>query len=297
MASVRRAPATPSGDPNVAAFLTWFLPGAGHVYLGRAASGLLAFGVVGGLYLLGLALSQGMGFEFLQAELRGPLAPVLAPEAGNLGGLLWQMRQHGYGPGYPRPWPEWIALGTTLTAVSGVLNVCLMVQAHSLARLPKGAALAARRSPAFFAFLAWLAPGLGHLAQGRRRRAILVGGSLLLLLLLGTLLAEGSNLDRERHYYYWGGQVLAGAPALLLEWIHGHGRISGEIAFAEAGLVFGCLAGLLNVLAMIDVYGASERQVFGAPEAENPEPVPEPAPDQVPEQGSARPTSAREGRA
>lgn len=290
LAGIRRARGQPSGDPNVAAFLTWFLPGAGHVYLGRFAAGLVAFAVVQGLYLVGLHLSAGMGFEYLQAELRGPLAPVLAPEAGNLGGFLWQMRQHGYGPGYPRPWPEWIALGTSLTAVSGILNVCLMVRAHTLARLPKDGTLPARRSPAFLTMLAWLVPGLGHAAQGRRLRGALVFAALVGLLLVGSLLAEGSNLDRERHYYYWGGQLLAGLPALLLEWIHGHRPITGEIAFAEAGLVFGCLAGLLNVLAMIDVYGVAEREVFGAPG-----PDPQPAPVEASVEASERPAPAREG--
>lgn len=288
LAGMRQAARQPAGDPNVAAFLTWFLPGAGHVYVGRAASGLIAFALVQGIYFVGLWLSGGMGFEYLQPELRGPLAPVLAPEAGNLGGLLWQMRQYGYGPGHPRPWPEWMVLGTTLTAVSGVLNVFLMVHAHTLARLPKGAVLAARRSPAVLVLAAWLVPGLGHLLQGRRLRALLVFCALVGLFAIGSVVAEGSNLDRERHYYYWGGQLLVGLPALLLEGLHGHARIAGEIPFVEAGLVFACLAGLLNVLALIDVYGRAERDNFGTPEpaAETAVVGSEPAPATVRE-GSA----------
>lgn len=273
LAGMRRASRQPSGDPNVAAFLTWFLPGAGHVYLGRVASGLVAFLVVQGLYFLGLRLSGGMGFEYLQPELRGPLAPVLAPEAGNLGGFLWQMRQYGYGPGFPRLWPEWMALGTSLTAISGVLNVCLMVRAHTLARLPLDVTLPLRRSPGFLTMLAWLVPGLGHWFQGRKLRGVIVFAALVGLLVLGTLLAEGSNLDRERHYYYWGGQLLAGAPALLLELFYGGARVTEEIPLAEAGLVFACIGGLLNVLAMIDVYGAAERANFAAPDEAAAQPV------------------------
>lgn len=267
MASLRHAGRQPAGDPNVAAFLTWFLPGAGHLYLGRAGAGLIAFAVVQGVYYLGLVLSGGMGFEYLQPELRGQLAPVLAPEAGNLGALLWQMSQYGYGPDHPRPWPEWMALGTTLTALSGVLNVVLMVHAHTLARSPKGTPLGALRSPALHVGATWLLPGLGHLLQGRRRRALLVFAALLGLFVVGTLLAEGSNLARERHYYYWGGQLLVGLPALLAEAIVGRAPIGGEIPFVEGGLVFACLAGLLNVLAMIDAYGAAERELFGEPGA------------------------------
>jgi hypothetical protein len=40
-------------------------------------------------------------------------------------------------------------------------------------------------------------------------------------------------------------------------------RVEREIAYVDAGLVFGCVAGLLNVLAMIDVYGWSEAQALG----------------------------------
>ncbi len=286
MASLRQVGRQPAGDPNVATFLTWFLPGAGHVYLGRAGAGLIAFAVVQGVYYLGLVLSGGMGFEYLQPELRGALAPVLAPEAGNLGALLWQMSQYGYGPDHPRPWPEWMALGTTLTAISGVLNVFLMVHAHTLARLPKGVPLGPRRSPAFYVGATWLLPGLGHLLQGRRTRGLLVFGALVGLFVVGTLLAEGSNLARERHYYYWGGQILVGLPTLIAEAFVGRAPIRGEIPFAEAGLVFGCLAGLLNVLAMIDVYGAAEREVFGVPEPDEASAV------GAPEQPAA---AAREG--
>ena len=71
------------GEPAVAALLTWFVPGAGHLYLGRPVFALVAFVLVEGVYLLGLKLSGGMGFEFLQHELRAPLAPALAPEAGD----------------------------------------------------------------------------------------------------------------------------------------------------------------------------------------------------------------------
>ena len=86
--------------------------------------------------------------------------------------------------------------------------------------------------------------------------ALLVG-----MLVLGTLLAHGSNLDRERHFYYWAGQFLVGAPAMLLEAFHGHAPIAGEIPYVDAGLVMVCLSGLLNVLALLDVQGQAKAPV------------------------------------
>ncbi|TAJ11650.1 MAG: hypothetical protein EPO68_14310, partial [Planctomycetota bacterium] len=55
---------------TLAILLTWFLPGAGHIYLGRMAFGFGALVVVSGLYYLGLRLAEGMTFEFLDPELR-----------------------------------------------------------------------------------------------------------------------------------------------------------------------------------------------------------------------------------
>ncbi|MCB9916235.1 MAG: hypothetical protein H6828_13990 [Planctomycetes bacterium] len=247
------APARPAGDPNVAALLTWFVPGAGHVYLGRTTFAILAFLVVEGIYILGLKLSGGMGFQFLQEELRGALAPALAPEAGNLGGLLYQMKVFNYGGPNPTAFPATVHLGVMLTAASGVLNALLMSQAHFDARLPRGVR-SMPGSPAFAALLTWLLPGAGHLYQGRKLRGALVFVTIVGLVALGTVLAEGSNLSRERHYYYWGGQFLAGLPGLVMELVHGHAPLAKHVVYGEAGLVLASVGGLLNILAMLDVY-------------------------------------------
>lgn len=258
----------PAGDPTVATLLTWFMPGAGHLYLGRTIFAVVAFILVEGLYLLGLKLSDGMGFEFLQEELRGAMAPALAPEAGNLGALLYQMRSYGFGMPYPRPFPETIALGSALTAASGVLNVVLMCHAHFEARVPREERTGTR-SPALAVLLAWLVPGIGHFFQGRKLRGALVFLTLAGLVVFGTLLAEGSNLSRERHYYYWGGQFMAGLPGLVAEALASGEPLTKHVRYGEAGLVIASVAGLLNILAMLDVYGWGERLWFGgdAPQA------------------------------
>jgi len=259
MPSVR--PPKRSGDPNVAALLTWLLPGAGHLYLGRFRAGLLGFLVVWGLYWLGLELSDGMGFEFLTPELRGSFAPALAPELGNLSGLLWQSQTYGFGPGYPRVFPDTVHIGTLCTACSGLLNLFLMIKAHSDARRIEEPRLG-QISASSACLLGWLVPGGGHLAQGRRKRAVIVFVMLTGLLLLGTWLAEGSNLDRERHFYYWGGQLMGGLPVIGLGQALGQPEVRHEIPYAEAGLVLACLAGLLNILAILDVYGWSEARAL-----------------------------------
>jgi hypothetical protein len=260
------------GDPRFAALLTWFAPGAGHLYLGMPIVGLVAFVVVQGLFFIGLKLSGGMLLEYLEPDLQGPFAAALTPEAANLGMLVYQMKSYAFGVGVPRVWPEFMHLGVTLTALSGLLNAFLMVQAISDARRTESAP----RWTALPVLLTWIVPGLGHWQQGRKLRAAVVFTSLVGLFVLGTLLAEGSNLDRERHFYYWAGQFLVGGPALIAEILHGHALITRDIAYVDGGLGMTCVAGLLNVLAMIDVYNHAERD--GATAAAVSPATPRPAP-------------------
>jgi len=51
---------------------------------------------------------------------------------------------------------------------------------------------------------------------------------------------------------------MVGAPAMVFEGLFGIDRLRGGIEYLDAGLVFGCLAGLLNILAMMDAYTMSE---------------------------------------
>jgi hypothetical protein len=246
------------GDPNVAVLLTWFLPGAGHFYLGRATFGVLALLVLEGLYALGWFLCDGRTFEVLDPELRGPLATLLTPEAGNLGAMLWHLKTSGFGAFEPAPFPPGMVVGGFLTALSGMLNVFVAAHAHLEARMgptrPRGI------HPGALAAATWLVPGLGHWLQGRRLRAALVFVLLCGLLVVGTWLAAGTNLSRERHFYYWSGQFLAGGPALLLEGLFGRARVTGDLPWVDVGLLYGCMAGLLNVLAMLDVVGVAEKR-------------------------------------
>jgi hypothetical protein len=154
-------------------------------------------------------------------------------------------------------------LGSWLTAVSGMLNACWMVRAHLDAR-PNAQVLPVSSRAWIEVLAGWSVPGLGHLLQKRFARGVAVFVLLVGLFLLGTFLADGSNLDRERHFYYWGGQFLLGAPVVLLEGLHGHAHLTRDLAYVDAGLVMVCLAGLLNVLALLDVFCHSEARVQSA---------------------------------
>ncbi len=273
---VETRPAERRGDPSVAVLLTWFLPGAGHMYLGRVGAGLLSFVVVEGLYALGWFLGDGRTFEYLDPELRGPMSTLLTPEAGNLGAMLFHLKSSAFGSAEAVPFPPLIVLASFLSALSGILNLFVAAHAHLDARAGARSSCSAPH-PVRLLAASWFFPGLGHWLQGRRLRAGLVCGVLLALFALGTWLAAGTNLSRERHFYYWSGQFLLGAPALLTEILAGHPRVTRELPWVDVGLLYACMAGLLNVLAMLDVWGVAEQRWL-LPTTPAAAPGPDPAP-------------------
>lgn len=244
--------------------LTWFLPGAGHVALGAWRTALVGFLVVQGLYLAGALLSGGLAFDFLDLELRGRFALVLTPEVGNVGALLaHQMLVPLAAPPNvvpPVPPPSTVHLGSWLTAASGILNIVLMAHAHLAARV--GASRRVDRL-ALELVSGWLVPGAGHVLQGRTRRALVVAVTVVALFALGTLWAQGTNLSREAHFYYWSGQALAGLPAFAAEFARGHPPIDALPQLVDVGIYYACLAGLLNGLIAIDLFAWGESQALG----------------------------------
>ena len=266
MASQER-PSAHSGqapNPNVAALMTWLVPGGGHFYLGNLRTAAIGFVVIQGLYLLGVILSGGMFLEILPPEMRGRFAAALTPEAGNLGALIVHVKAYGFGESVPRPFPGGIHLGVILTASAGILNLLLASSAHHEARRQGRASIeGAAPNPGLMVLAGWILPGAGHFMQGRKARAVAAFLCIASLFVLGTYLAEGSNLDRTRHFYYWAGQTFLGPMAFGAELIHGHPLMTATPAYADGGVVLASIAGMLNVMLLLDVYGYSDARLFG----------------------------------
>jgi hypothetical protein len=113
--------------------------------------------------------------------------------------------------------------------------------------------------------VAWLLPGAGHILQGRKARGLVAFVLVVALFAIGCYLAGGTNLDRTRHFYYWAGQSLLGPIAFAQEMVHGHPMMTENVEYADAGVVLASIAGMLNVLLMLDVYGYSEARRLGRP--------------------------------
>ena len=134
--------------------------------------------------------------------------------------------------------------------------------------------LAAPPAP-LVALAGWLVPGSGYWLIGQKTRAVVIGASVILLFLLGILIAGvavveapslgggGSLLGRILQKPWFLGQVMAGPIGVISAWI-GDG-VAGEYPAAKArlgeiGTLYTAVAGMLNLLAIIDAsHRASNR--------------------------------------
>lgn len=146
------------------------------------------------------------------------------------------------------------------------------------------------RDPALAAFLTWLLPGLGHWYQGRRFKALLFGACIIGIYMVGLWIGRGQVV-----YWTWinplkdsenfrlsfifqsfvGGFTLPGLLQGLLSYLGKAPILGGFMAappqdavnalhlkigkLVEIGTVYTAVAGLLNILAIMDAYGGPVR--------------------------------------
>jgi len=113
---------------------------------------------------------------------------------------------------------------------------------------------------------AWLLPGLGHWLIGERQRALILAVAIGGLWFSGLLIGSIGIIHRAEHPWWFAGQMLM-APSLVVEQVRHHvvptmrspddpATFALEPPFgrtAEQAILYTALAGLLNLLAIIDV--------------------------------------------
>jgi TM2 domain-containing membrane protein YozV len=116
----------------------------------------------------------------------------------------------------------------------------------------------------------WVLPGLGHFLLGQQKRAVILVISIGTLWLIGLFVGGISVIDRNNQPAWFLGQMLI-APSTVADWYRDQmvadqlmaGRSFDPVdeppfepalgRAHEQGTLFTCMAGLLNLLAMIDV--------------------------------------------
>lgn len=269
------------------------VPGGGHFYLGHNGRGALWFTLATALTFAGWPL---VGAAYLSANQwtlgsSGFGIPTALPEIANFLETIFVARWMG--PAMPdAPLNATAPLGFVMTSSGGILAVLGASDAHWLARA--GALAAEDRplrpgiAPALAAVCAWIVPGLGHFVLGRRAKGALAGGVLLVTFLFAIVASEGTVGQRERDQFFWSGEALLGIPFLASSVVNSTRRIRSDLPLAELGLLAATVAGLLNVLLILDAYATAERDRLPHPSSSDSSPVVEPVPE-----GSTTPAASR----
>jgi hypothetical protein len=114
------------------------------------------------------------------------------------------------------------------------------------------------------ALAAWAVPGLGHVVMGRRAKAAWFAGLILGTLGLGLWLGDGASISSARFPWHYYGQMGAGLPAILADRILGVTPQGRTIDRLELGVVYATVAGILNVIALVDAYELARTRKGGA---------------------------------
>jgi len=111
-----------------ACLLAWLVPGAGHLYLGRRAKGLIFLATIGALFVLGVMMRSRLqlylGFE-------DPLALLFSMAQMAVGLPYFVARTLGFELGDVRA--VTYEYGNTFTAVGGLLNILVILDAYDTA--------------------------------------------------------------------------------------------------------------------------------------------------------------------
>ena len=133
------------------------------------------------------------------------------------------------------------------------------------------------------AILAWLWPGLGHIQLGERRRGFLVMFGVLFLFVGGVLIGGIDSVDRREDRLWFLAQLLCGPIAMGVDvanqsiikrlppdWkvryqqgdpeVRRQLRHKGLGHVNEMGTLYSALAGLMNLVAILDALHPSHRR-------------------------------------
>jgi hypothetical protein len=134
VSQTRVASAARDSSRTVAAgLLAWVWPGLGHLFLGRRGKGLVLMGSILALFGLGVAMDSRLQ---LHLGLEDPLALLFSFAQMGVGAPYVIARLLGYEAGLvTSPMYEY---GNTFTAVGGLLNILVVLDALDTARGVRG---------------------------------------------------------------------------------------------------------------------------------------------------------------
>ncbi|MBL8755266.1 MAG: hypothetical protein JNK15_18345 [Planctomycetes bacterium] len=270
-----------SSDPGrglgLSAFLAGFVPGLLQYQLGQTQRAVVAFASCTAVFFAGwLVVGERLFYWALLTPDQGVMRmlasfglPVTLPELLNLpANVVGALLAFDPSPTGQRIWREPRALehlGGFLTGASGMLAAFWSAAGHwELRRRRDGGATPAMpiADPALCAAMSWLVPGLGHAKAGQKDKGLLMGGAVLAVFALGLLLSHGHAVDRANYSVWWIAQNLFGGGSLFAALVTGPLEQVQAPLHCDAGVIFCTVAGLMNLVVMIDAFTVAERSVF-----------------------------------
>ena len=253
--------------PHQAMGLSFLVPGAAHFALGHALRGIVAFVSAVGLFCAGYALVGERLWAMKLFEPFALLAPLfdllpisLLPEVLNTGPAiavsLLRPELDAATERLIRLPREWEHLGLALTGSSGILAALWAADAFFLARRWTGG----RVGPGLATVASWLLPGSGHVLLGQKDKGLLLGAAVLAMWLLALWFSAGHACDRSHASAWWIGQSPFGGGVLLAAVTTGPWHLTQVGRFHDLGVVLGTVAGLMNVVVLVDAYTLAEQQ-------------------------------------
>ena len=271
------------------AFLSGFVPGLLQFQLGQKQRAAIAFGSCFVLFFAGWVVVrerlfywalltpdtpqgsgglipwQGLarvGLPLTLPELlnfpANALGAILAWDATPTGERLWRM---------PRDFEH---LCGWLTGASGMLAAFWAAAGQWDLRLRRDGGETPpvpTANPALCAGLSWLVPGLGHARAGQRDKGLVMGLAVVAVFALGLLFSHGHGVDRANASVWWIGQNLFGGGSLFAALVTGPLRMEGAPPNLDLGVVLCTVAGLMNLVVMVDAFTVAERSAFPLPKS------------------------------
>jgi hypothetical protein len=128
---LRRAAPRDAATTYAAGLLAWVWPGLGHLFLRRLAKGLVLTGCILALFVLGVRMDSRL---VMNAGLEDPLAFLFSVAQMGIGAPYVIARYLGYGFDEALVKSPFYEYGNTFTAVAGLLNVLVILDALDTAR-------------------------------------------------------------------------------------------------------------------------------------------------------------------
>ncbi|MFM1872233.1 MAG: hypothetical protein RL398_1655 [Planctomycetota bacterium] len=258
-------------------FLMGFVPGLLQFQLGQKQRAVVALVSCTALFFAGwIFVGQRLGYWVLLdgsstlagGSLRMALPELLNFPANAIGGLL-AFDATPTGLRLARMPRDFEHLAAWLTGASGMLAAFWAAAGHWQLRLRRDGGEAPPKpiaDPALCAALSWLVPGLGHAKAGQKDKGVLLGIAVLAVFVIGMVASSGHGIDRADAPVWWMAQNLFGGGSLVAALVTGPMQRLSEPLDLQMGIVLTTVAGLMNLVVMVDAFTVAERSAFPLPE-------------------------------